>query len=211
MTDAFLNAAARELGDAVIEHSSPGRLRLRIRSRRGDAGYFRRLVSLISECPAVEEITANPETGGILIRHAPAGGQIQRLTDLIEPAAPRTREGKRSLPPLAFEAGELAAGAFLVLAVLQLGRGRVAGNAVEQLWHLYLAARKLGLPQLAPVLAALTLIQLSRGRFFPPASTLIMYALMLRGQPVAARPARGPQRASKGLLSLRPRRSARDL
>jgi hypothetical protein len=45
---------------AIIEHQLPGRLRLRIPTRRGDVSFFQGLVHALSERPDVKEIDATP-------------------------------------------------------------------------------------------------------------------------------------------------------
>ncbi len=180
MSGALLDTITQQLRGAVIEHQMPGRLRLRIRPMRGDTAYFRRLVALISECPAVEEITANPKTGGVLIRHSLKESESQRLIGLVGKPAPAALDGgcpKRSLRPVRHE--EVAAACLQLLSVWQLRRGRLFGSAVEHLWHAY-QVHRLEVPHLPAVLAALALKQLAGGRLFPPAATMVMYSLYLR-------------------------------
>lgn len=179
MIDAFWGAVTGQLEGAVIEHKMPGRIRLRIRSRQGDANYFRNLVSLFSKCPAVEEISTNPKTAGVLIRYSLSGEEIEKLIGSIEPSPPPVQRSQQHSPRTVSNE-EFAAGTLFGLSALQLARGRVVGNAVEQIWHLYQSARRLGVPGLAPFFAAAALIQFGRGRMFPPASTLLMYSLMLK-------------------------------
>jgi hypothetical protein len=59
-----------ELPQARIEHALPGRLRLRIPSRRGDRRYFEAVGGQIATLTGVRSLRANPITGGLLIEHA---------------------------------------------------------------------------------------------------------------------------------------------
>jgi hypothetical protein len=48
----------------------PNRLRLKIPDRKGDRGYFRRLVEVFSKDKSYKRIQANPMTGGVLFEGA---------------------------------------------------------------------------------------------------------------------------------------------
>ena len=55
--------------DAFIGHISPGRLRVKIPSKKGDAPFFNSLQALFACLPGVQSITTNPATGSLLILH----------------------------------------------------------------------------------------------------------------------------------------------
>jgi hypothetical protein len=54
---------------ARVAHSLPGRKRIRIDEKRGDATYFATLEKELAECPGVGTVTTNPRTGMALINH----------------------------------------------------------------------------------------------------------------------------------------------
>lgn len=54
---------------AELLHQLPGRARLRVDSKRGDAAYFAELERQIGACPAVSAVSANPLTATLLLRH----------------------------------------------------------------------------------------------------------------------------------------------
>jgi len=56
--------------DAYIGHSSPGRLRVKIPSKKGDAPFFNTLQALFAGLPGLQSISANPLTGSLLIMHS---------------------------------------------------------------------------------------------------------------------------------------------
>ena len=58
------------LPHAEITHNSPGRLRLRIRARRGRADYFAGIEEKLVQCPGVERVLTNPVTGSVLLEPA---------------------------------------------------------------------------------------------------------------------------------------------
>jgi hypothetical protein len=55
--------------DAVISHNSPGRLRIKIGSLKGEADILANWKKVFAECPGVVGVEANPVTGSILFLH----------------------------------------------------------------------------------------------------------------------------------------------
>ena len=54
---------------ARIAHATARRVRLRVPSRKGDAGFFEEVARRLHECAAVEDVAINPRTGSVLVRH----------------------------------------------------------------------------------------------------------------------------------------------
>jgi hypothetical protein len=54
---------------AILSHRSPGRLRLRIPSKKGDELFFQSLKDQLSSLSGVERVDVNPVTGSILLIH----------------------------------------------------------------------------------------------------------------------------------------------
>lgn len=65
----------KHLPDAYISHRTPQRLRLKIPSEEGDAGYFLAVKKKLSEYHVVERFEINPVTGSILFLHE----QVQQV------------------------------------------------------------------------------------------------------------------------------------
>lgn len=61
-------------------HASPGRLRLRIPEKKGDAAFFARVRDLLASCPVVKEVGINPHTGSILLHYSE--GQLPAIAAL---------------------------------------------------------------------------------------------------------------------------------
>lgn len=57
------------MSDAYVEHQVPGRVRLRIPSKRRDTEYFASLKAHFSQLAGIEAVTVNPVTGGMLLIH----------------------------------------------------------------------------------------------------------------------------------------------
>lgn len=57
---------------AHVAHALPGRVRLQIPSKRGDARYFARLRDELASVPGVLGLRVNPRAGSALITHAGA-------------------------------------------------------------------------------------------------------------------------------------------
>jgi len=56
--------------DAYVSHHTAGRFRIRIPSKKGDVAFFESLKTLGGQFPSIHEVTVNPLTGSILIKHA---------------------------------------------------------------------------------------------------------------------------------------------
>ena len=197
---------AREQADMIpvahIEHQLPGRVRLRVPSRRGDVPFFERVVRELSKHPAMHELTATPLTGSITLHYfeplhpivAAAADQKLFETRRLEPQsnvseakrASRLREGSGFTDAIATGLSGLS--------LFQATRGRVFGSAAENLWHAFGAQRILGRPDIAAAFALLGIYQILRGQLFGSASSLFFYALMTR-QMAAMEQARARGRA----------------
>jgi hypothetical protein len=164
---------------ASIEHQLPGRVRLRVPSKRGDVPFFEEVVRELSKHPSLRELTASSLTGSITLHYREplqpitAAASERKLfeTGRSEPQASRLREASGL-------AGATAAG-LSGLGLFQVARGNVLGSAVENLWHAFGAKRIFGRPDIAVVFVALGIYQLLRGQIFGAASSLFFYALVL--------------------------------
>jgi hypothetical protein len=172
---------------ASIEHQLPGRVRLRIPSKRGDVPFFEKVVRELSKHPSLRELTTSSVTGSITLHYrdplqpitAAAAEQKLFETGRSEPeeggSKPKQVSSSREASGLA---GATAAG-LSGLGLFQVARGNVLGSAVENLWHAIGAQRIFGRPDIAVVFVALGIYQLLRGQIFGAASSLFFYALAL--------------------------------
>jgi hypothetical protein len=173
---------------AHIEHQLPGRVRLRVPSKRGDVSYFERAVKELSRHPAVRELVASPLTGCITLLHSePLQAIVDAAAELIlfetgEPKlgiiAGEMKRANRLSGDAGFASG-IAAGLF-GLGVYQAFRGEVVGNAVGSFWLSFSAQSFLGRPDLAALFAAAGVWQMLSGRLLGSASSLFFYSMALR-------------------------------
>jgi hypothetical protein len=173
---------------AHIEHQLPGRVRLRVPSKRGDVSYFERAVKELSRHPAVWELIASPLTGTITLQYSEP---LQAIVDaaakliLFEMGAPkpgvRAGESKRAvrLTRNAGLAGHVAVG-LSGLSLFQVGRGNVVGNAVENFWLAFNAQAMLGRTDLAAAFAVVGVWQMLSGRLLGSATSLFFYSMVMR-------------------------------
>jgi hypothetical protein len=188
---------------AYIEHQLPGRVRLRVPSRRGEVPFFEKVVRELSKHPAIRELTATPLTGSITLQHfealhpitAAASDQKLFETRRLEPQTkadePKRACGLREGSGLADGSGLAGIAAGLSgLSLFRAAQGSVLGSAAENLWHAFGAKRFLGRPDIAAMFVALGIYQLLRGQLFGSASSLFFYALVMR-QVAAMDQARG--------------------
>jgi hypothetical protein len=177
---------------AIIEHQLSGRLRLRIPTRRGDVSFFQRIVQALSQRPQIEEISATPLTGSILIRHSGSAQAIvsaaaeQMLFELGDPT-----KRPQGTPPASSGPLDTAATGLAGLALLQVARGQIIGNATENFWNAYGSQRILGRSEIAATFVLLGIFQVLRGELFGSASSLLFYSLVARQLASSDRAARG--------------------
>jgi Heavy metal associated domain 2 len=169
------------MSDAFLEHAIPGRMRIRIRSRRGDKDFFASLVHSLREVEDVKEVVANPHTGSVLVFHSGEADAVARVVapeGLSRPrSVGRSIIAGRAAGPLAKNTPSIQALTLLIGALVQGARGQVLGSASEQFWHAT-RAREMRAPAMVIGLVGLGLVQLMRGRLLAPASSLLMYAMM---------------------------------
>lgn len=170
---------------ATIQHQIPGRLRLRIPARRGDVSFFHHIVQALSKLPSIAELSAIPLTGSIIIRHSGSAQAIaaaateQGLFE-IGPEEPKKAPAPSSRRrPDAGLRGTAATG-LSGLALFQVARGRLTGNAAENFWNAYGAQRILGRPEIAAGFVLLGIAQVLRGQLLGSASSLFFYSLITR-------------------------------
>jgi hypothetical protein len=143
--------------DAVVSHISPGRMRIKIASKKGDAAYFSLLKEFFSKCNGIERLEVNPLTGSVLFLHnldvkAIAEYALKNNIFIFNEAVTRRTVLHRSLSEVfaginsrieRFTGGDMdlsgtALLALLGLGVFQIGRGNFAAPAwYVAFWYAY--------------------------------------------------------------------------
>ncbi|MGB5539497.1 MAG: HMA2 domain-containing protein [Gammaproteobacteria bacterium] len=147
---------------ARICHATRGRLRIGVPGRRGDTGYFDRARSHLEQLDGVESLRVNPLTGSIIIEHdnlsiealhesALRAGlfELRRDTAIPDRAAPPDpamtspgTSGLFGLMPSAGDTRNIVVLVLVVMALLQLSRGRVMVPAMSLLWYAFELSRR---------------------------------------------------------------------
>ena len=130
--------AANTLPQAELVHAIPGRCRLRIPSRRGDAVFFASLASGLSTLHGVLDAQVTPLTGSIVIHHdRPLDGiaRAAHSAQLFALDSTRANQGSASTDTPPLDPNILAALGFGALALLQVWRGQVLPQAVTLAWY----------------------------------------------------------------------------
>lgn len=144
---------------AYVTHSIPGRTRLKIHSQRGNTYYFNFLERHLTECPGVTDVKTSARTGSALVIHRTPFPQIVAFA--------QTRELFSLLSPQDFTPSTY-------LQQTTAGFAKLDTDLAE------LSAGKLDIRSLVLMaLMTMSVIQLSRGQIFAPASTLLWYTLEL--------------------------------
>lgn len=161
-----------EPAPARVVHALPGRTRLRVRARRGDAAWFEHAAKTLESAPDVDAIVATPFTGSLLVHHR---SSTEALLDWAAKAGLLLLEAEEGGPD------EAEARLQERLARIDPRLARLA----EGPWDLRNAAMV--------ALTALGTLQVARGQVLPAGATLLNEALKL----FSAMPAR-PGRSGTG-------------
>jgi len=165
----------------IIEHTIAGRMRLRFREERRNTSFFQGLARELEQLPVVSRVVANPLTGSVLIFHSGSATEIAARAGAVsgETGSEERHGVARRMPDryLQSQIPDVKVLALLGLSILQLARGRVASNAMNQFWYAEQAA-SVGQSALAIGMAGLGLAQLFRGRWLGSAASLLMYTRM---------------------------------
>lgn len=182
---------------AIIEHRLPGRIRVRIRSRRRDRPFFDAIAKRVREHPGFLDVTANPDSGSLLIEHTGDAEEILSLAaDLLDVGDPyqtserwSTVAGRLGMPAPAILDGTAVATAGL--GVYQLARRGEFGTASENFWAAFGSYRILNSLGLTAVFAGVGVIQLLRGALFGSGTSLLFYSLIAHHLAESERSKRG--------------------
>jgi hypothetical protein len=174
---------------AYVEHELPGRIRVRIPSRRDDVTFFQAAMERLYGCAEITAFAANPRTASILIQHSGNAAAIaefavrQQLFDIRRQPEAAPRAARRL--PLAdlrsrAQPAAVAALALSGLALYQGARGRLTGNALETFWMSYQVRKQLDNPWLATAYFGVGLYRMVTGPVLGPATSLAYYAATIR-------------------------------
>jgi hypothetical protein len=151
--DPFRSPQTSYVEKAHICHLIPGRVRLRIPSRRGDIKYFTLVHRKLAALDGVQLVVVNPSTSSLLISHSLAVNRLieyAKVENLFEvtpnrPSAPvsdiiseHARSVEQRLRALSFGRLDLSSLGFLVflcLAIMQILRGQLFAPATTLLWY----------------------------------------------------------------------------
>lgn len=138
--------------DAVVSHSLPGRIRLRLTGLKGDAVALGQVAGHLRLCPSVVRVEANPVLGSLLIHHTGEWEEVARQAEveqLFRLGTP-AREGihrrlhagvdglARSLSAISGQQVDLREWltlGLIGLAIAQAAEGNIMVPAASPLWY----------------------------------------------------------------------------
>jgi hypothetical protein len=143
------------LPGAYIVHRIRGRMRLRIRQKRGDRDYFEAVQRGLETLPGIEEVRINPVTGTVLLLHPDEScdrvldrlrqWDLFELMDCDEPVVPVLAPLSSGLSLIDKTLSDSSGGrldlrsvayiALMGVTVAQLVRGQVLGPALPMAWQ----------------------------------------------------------------------------
>lgn len=145
---------------AYVAHSAPGRLRLKIERRQITLEELDPLVDRIAAISGVHRVVGRPNTGSIIIEHAPISPGAPTFADTLSEEGVVSFIAPPTSPPL-----DQAA---------RFGIARLDADIAER------TGGALNLHSaIAVLLLAAAAVQASRGRVVGPATTLLLSALSL--------------------------------
>lgn len=133
---------------AEIVHDLPGRARLRISSRRGDAAFFTAIAAGLAAHPGVSKVDFAALTGSLVIQHTGpleeivAAAEKAGLFHVGEAAVAAAALPPRELPKLPVDPKLAIAAGLGAIALWQLAKGKTLPPALTLVWY---AARIAGL------------------------------------------------------------------
>jgi hypothetical protein len=139
---------------AHLDHTTIGRARIRIPSKRGEIPYFMLLKQQLFNCPGVSGLETNPLTGSVLIIHAAGIGVIAEYAEknglfrlntvnpgrfpVITEIASNLRVIDKGVNTLSGGGLDIASLAFLGLigmAIAQMRKGHIMPPGITLLWY----------------------------------------------------------------------------
>ncbi len=139
---------------AYAVHRLPGRVRLKIPSRRSDEAFFAEVERRLRRLEGVTRVHANAVTGSVLVEHKgeiadlareALGSDLGELVDIalgLPPVARRLNAEAQAIDTTvrrwsggAVDLGTVASLALLAMAAIHLLRGRQPANAVSLGWY----------------------------------------------------------------------------
>lgn len=125
-----------DLPAAEVAHAMPGRTRLRLPDRRGDAAFFASMASGLLSLPGVFDVETRPLTGSVLIAHF---NPLDELGDAARTAGLFNLRPAPVAPSLdlkvEFDPKLIVALALAGLAIWQISREKVVPPALTLLWY----------------------------------------------------------------------------
>jgi hypothetical protein len=136
-------------GRFVVEHTLPGRLRLRL-PRDAD---LERLIEALGDRPGVTAVTASPLTGGLLVRFDPERADAEGLLDVVvgDGALERQAPDGGPPPPATLPAAVSSAVAALDAGVKSATRSNVGLATLVPLGFVLWAAGEIGRGRTRPL------------------------------------------------------------
>ena len=177
---------ADALPRAHVAHRVPGRLRVRVPSRKGDRAFFEGTIANLRGRPSIRSVRASARTASITMEHDGDAHEIARLAreagifDLPEATVIQLLAERFEGRIVGVKPDSLVSVGLAGLGVYQAMRGQFLGSGVEHIWQAYGTARTVGRPDIAVAMALLGAVQMFRGRVLSPAASLFFYALMVR-------------------------------
>lgn len=134
------------MNSAVVVHQIPGRVRMRIAARRGDAGYFSKLNDELRSIEGVRAVSTNHATSSVVLQHE---GELRDLVARIRERnldfSVKTDTAKiptyTGIRPVRIVSGRninpmfMLGSTMIAMGVVQVLRGRIAVPAIASLWY----------------------------------------------------------------------------
>lgn len=150
---------------AQIVHQMPGRVRLRVRERRSDSGYFSALSQDLSRLHGVRHVKVNPDTASVVIEYAGSAETLMQQLQFHElsvqgPEKVNVTHGRPAprapIPSMQLVSGRDINPMFMlgtvlaVLGIVQTVRGNILVPAMSTMWYAISAFRHASVSRATP-------------------------------------------------------------
>lgn len=147
---------------AVVAHRLPGRVRLSIAERRGDAGYFAALANQFAGLDGVRAVKPNAAAGSIVLEFSGALDELIRRSGAVFELAVGAAEAGSLAPSAPAPAFNLVSGRdinpmfmagvlFTFMGLVQSLRGRLGVPGLTAFWYATTTFQQAGMPVVTDV------------------------------------------------------------
>jgi neutral trehalase len=134
---------------AMLVHAIPGRMRMRIPAKRGNASFFSNLSDALHRIEIIHAVHANPSTGSVVVQHSEnMYSLLQQIQEQVPSLVIENNQAKKGGTPLKVRPFRVVTGrklspmfmvgtALTALGLVQTVRGNIAVPSITAFWYAF--------------------------------------------------------------------------